>query len=110
MKSQSLDQLREEHLAAARASSAGRSSVTVYGGQAHDLRQTLIALSAGARLHDHESPGEATLQVLTGQVRLSAGEESCEAGAGDHLVIPPVRHGLEAITDTAVLLTVATRA
>jgi len=110
MSQQSLTQLVDEHLAAARTASAGRSAVTVYGGQQHDLRQTLVALSAGARLHDHESPGEATLQVLAGEVRLTAGEETSEARAGDLLVIPPVRHGLEAITDTAVLLTVATRA
>ena len=74
------------------------------------MRQTLIALAAGARLHEHESPGEATLQVLTGQVRLTAGEDTWEGGVGDHLVIPPQRHGLEALTDAAVLLTVATRA
>ena len=110
MKSHSLTRLCEEHLALARDAASGRSAVTVYGGQEHDLRQTLITLVAGAKLHDHESPGEATLQVLTGRVRLVAGDESWDANAGDHLVIPLARHGLEAVSDTAVLLTVATRA
>jgi quercetin dioxygenase-like cupin family protein len=105
-----LTQLSEQHLDTARDAASGRSAVTVYGGQEHDMRQTLIALAAGARLHEHESPGEATLQVLVGRVRLTAGEESWDGGAGDHLVIPPQRHGLEALTDAAVLLTVATRA
>ena len=110
MQSHSLTQLVEEHLAAARGSSAQRSAVTLYGGQAHDMRQTLITLAAGAALHEHESPGEATLQVLRGEVRLIAGEDAWTGGVGDLVAIPPQRHGLEAITDAAVILTVATRA
>jgi quercetin dioxygenase-like cupin family protein len=105
----SLDQLVEEHLAAARESSAGRSSVTVHGGREHHLRQTLIALAGGRSLGEHESPGEATLQVLRGRVRLHAGDDSWDGGAGDFLLIPPQRHDLEAREDAAVLLTVANR-
>ena len=33
-----------------------------------------------------------------------------EGDAGDYLVIPPHRHDLHAVTDAAVLLTVASRA
>ena len=110
MKSHALTQLCEEQLATARSSSAGRSAVTLYGGQEHDMRQTLIALVAGAALHEHDSPGEATLQVLSGEVRLTAGEDTWTGQAGELLAIPPQRHGLEALTDAAVLLTVATRA
>lgn len=105
----SLHLLAEEHLAAAREHTAGRSAHTVYGGQGHVLRQTLIALVAGRRLGEHESPGEATLQVLSGSVRLHAGEDTWDGGAGDHLVIPPARHDLEAVEDSVVLLTVALR-
>jgi len=108
--SQSLTQLGQEHLAAATGSTSGRSAVTIFGGQEHDMRQTLIALVAGKRLHEHESPDEATLQVLQGEVRLTAGADSWSGAAGDHLVIPPERHALEAVTDAVVLLTVATRA
>ena len=68
------------------------------------------ALTAGTVLGEHESPGEATLLVLEGHVTLRAGEEEWEARGGDHVVIPPERHDLAAITDAAVLLTVATRA
>jgi quercetin dioxygenase-like cupin family protein len=107
MDSTSLDALASEHLAAAKEHSAGRSALTVYGGQGHALRQTLIALAAGRRLGEHESPGEATLQVLRGSVRLHAGENTWEGGAGDYVAIPPARHDLEAIEDSAVLLTVA---
>ena len=50
MQTTSLTALVHEHLAAAHAASAGRSAVTVHGGREHDLRQTLIALTAGTRL------------------------------------------------------------
>ena len=51
---------------------AGRAAETVYGGHEHVLRQTLIALTAGAVLSEHENPGEATVQILGGRVRLVA--------------------------------------
>lgn len=110
MQTTSLTALVHEHLAVAHAASAGRSAVTVHGGREHDLRQTLIALAERRSLGEHESPGEATLQVLVGRVRLHAGDETWEGSAGDHVVIPPARHDLAALTDAVVLLTVATRA
>ena len=70
----SLTALARQHLESARAASSGRSAHTVYGGHEHVLRQTLIALRAGASLDEHENPGEATVQVLHGRVRLVAGE------------------------------------
>lgn len=110
MQGESLTRLGEEKLAAARAASSGRAAVTVHGGHEHDLRQTLIALVGGRALGEHESPGEASLLVLSGTVRLTAGEQVWEGGAGDYVVIPPLRHDLHAETDAVVLLTVATRA
>lgn len=109
MESTSLTTLADEHLATARSASAGRSAHTLYGGQAHELRQTLIALAGGRSLGEHESPGEATLQVVRGRVRIHADSETWEGTEGDHVVIPPVRHDLEAVEDSAVLLTVAVR-
>ena len=106
----SLTDLAAEHLATARASEHGRSAVTVYGGQEHDLRHTLIALAQGHALGEHDAPGEATLQVLQGRVRLRAGEQEWEVGQGELLVIPQARHDLVALADSVVLLSVATRA
>jgi quercetin dioxygenase-like cupin family protein len=105
----SLTTLVDEHLAAARTAGSGRSAHTVHGGHEHALRQTVIALTAGSGLAEHNSPGEATLQVLRGRVRFTTGGQSAEVAAGDLLVIPPERHSLDALDDSAVLLTVALR-
>ena len=109
MKGESLTRIGEEQLAKARDAGSGRAAVTVFGGQQHDLRQTLIALVEGRALGEHDAPDEATLQVLSGRVRLHAGEDSWEGADGDYLVIPQTRHDLEAVTDSVVLLTVANR-
>jgi len=102
----SLTALARQHLDTARSSSSGRSAHTVYGGHEYSLRQTLIALTAGSDLDEHESPGEATLQVLHGRVRLTNEKAHWEGSAGDHIVIPDSRHALHALEDSAVLLTV----
>jgi quercetin dioxygenase-like cupin family protein len=105
----SLTTLVDEHLAIAREHGSGRSAVTVHGGREHHLRQTLIALAEGRALGEHDSPGEATLQVLRGRVRLLAGEDAWEGAAGDYVLIPARRHDLTALEDAAVLLTVTNR-
>lgn len=102
----SLTALAREHLETARAATSGRSAHTVYGGHEHSLRQTLLALTAGNGLDDHESPGEATVQVLQGRVRLTNAEAGWEGSAGDHLVVPRTRHALSALEDSVILLTV----
>ncbi|MCE3554092.1 cupin domain-containing protein [Pseudonocardia sp. RS11V-5] len=102
----SLDAVAREQLKSATTSSAGRSAQTVYGGHEHALRQTVVALSAGSALAEHDSPGEATVHVLHGRVRLSAGSTSWEGRRGDLIAVPPDRHTLEALEDSSVLLTV----
>lgn len=91
----------------ARASAGGRSATTLYGGHERTLRQTLIALCGGEELEEHESPGEATLYVVSGRVRLTSGEVEWVGMSGDLLVIPEARHALAAAEDAVVLLTVA---
>ena len=87
-------------------SSAGRSAETVYGGHEHALRQTLIALTSGTVLAEHENPGEATVQVVSGRARVGAGADVWEGRKGDLIIIPPSRHDLRALDDAVILLTV----
>jgi quercetin dioxygenase-like cupin family protein len=107
MRKMSLEALARDRIAAARRASAGRASETVVGGHERVMRQTVIALLAGTRLDEHENPGEASVYVLTGRVILSAGSDSWEARTGDLIEVPPARHSLEALEDSAILLTVA---
>jgi len=103
----SLDAIAREQAKRAAAASSGRSAATVYGGHEHALRQTVLALTAGSALDEHESPGEATIQVLRGRVKLTAGEATWEGRSGDLLVVPDARHALAAVEDAVVLLTVS---
>lgn len=106
----SLDALVREQMARASTTGGGRSADTVYGGHERALRQTILALTAGSTQTEHENPGEATVYVLHGRVRLAAGEASWEGRRGDLLIVPQSRHILQALEDSAVLLTVAKHA
>ncbi len=103
----SLDALATQQLELAAAHGGRPAADTVVGGHERVLRQTVVGMPAGSELGEHENPGEATLYVLRGRVRLSSGEASWEGRAGDLLKIPNARHSLHALKDSAVLLTVA---
>jgi quercetin dioxygenase-like cupin family protein len=107
MQKMSLDALAREHSKRAGSDTTGRSSSTVYGGHERVLRQTLIALVAGRSMAEHENPGEATVFVLQGRVRLVAKDDAWEGRSGDLIIVPDARHSVEAIEDSVILLTVA---
>lgn len=106
MESTSLSSIAEEELKAACGAASGRSARTIHGGHDRSLRETVIALLSGRELSEHESPGEATLQVLRGRVRLISGEDIWEGGVEELVIIPDARHALVALEDAVVLLTV----
>lgn len=109
MDSTSFDDLTEDLLGRARAAHSGRAAHTVFGGTGHLLRQTAIALLAGAGALRAQQPGRGDLHVLHGRVRLSSASRSIEASAGDFVTIPPERHALPALEDAVVLLSVVAR-
>lgn len=103
----SLEALARQQLESAARSGGGYTADTVYGGREKVLRQTVIGMIEGATLAEHDNPGEATVQVLIGRVRLSSGDLSWDARRGDMIFVPDARHSLLALEDSAVLLTVA---
>lgn len=107
MEQLSLSALAEDLLADARSASSGRHARTVHGGHEHALRQTVLGLLAGHSLSEHLGPGEGTLHVLSGRIRLIGPADSWELAAGDFLVIPPVRNSVDALEDSVFLLSVA---
>jgi quercetin dioxygenase-like cupin family protein len=106
MRKLSLDAVAREQLKNATANSNQRSAKTVFGGHEQVLRQSVIALAQGAVMADHLSPGEATLQVLRGRIRLTSGKDSWDARTGDLLHIPADRQSVTALEASVVLLTV----
>ncbi|MEV8313693.1 cupin [Streptomyces sp. NPDC059900] len=95
-----------EHLDMARAAAHGRSAELLL----HDgpLRQSLIVLTTGHELGEHETPAAATLFVLRGRVRLTSAGDDLELGEGEFAPVPHERHGLTALDDSAVILTAVT--
>jgi quercetin dioxygenase-like cupin family protein len=103
----SLPDIGDELLEQARTLDAGRSARTLTPGAGAALKQTLLALVGGTRLEEHDSPGPASLFVLSGDVRLGTSDGGVALTDGQWAAIPDTPHDLAATTDAVVLLTVA---
>ncbi|WP_431840998.1 LuxR family transcriptional regulator [Calidifontibacter indicus] len=101
-----LDELIEQQRSKAAASRDGRSAVSIFGGGGKQLGQVLLTLTAGGCLPDHQNPGDATVQVLEGEVTLSSQQGEARLAARDYAVVPHATHRLDAHVDSVVLLTV----
>ncbi|MEU6393304.1 cupin [Streptomyces sp. NPDC046939] len=98
-----LPALADEHLAAAHRDAHGRSAEVLV--REDPLRQSVIALTEGSALEEHNTPQSATLLVLRGRVRLTAVSGDADLTQNELHAIPQERHGLVALTDAVVLLT-----
>lgn len=72
-----------------------------------DLRIVLMALQAGGRMEEHSASGPCSIHVIEGLVRVHLAGRQTEAGAGSLVAMEPaVRHDVEALKDSAFLLTI----
>jgi quercetin dioxygenase-like cupin family protein len=102
-----LTALGAEMLREAGTLASARTARTLTPGAGSPLKQTVLALRAGAAMQEHVAPGPATLLVLDGEIVLVDGEERHLASRGAWLPIPAGPHRLEATTDAVALITVA---
>ncbi len=71
-----------------------------------DLRIVVIVLAPGARLAEHRAQETASIQVLTGKVRLALTNREVELKQGQCLVLKGgLTHDVEATESAALLLT-----
>lgn len=75
----------------------------------HDgpLRQTVIALTEGAQLAEHNSPPAASIQVIRGSLKVT-GQDPVVLEGGHIEALTHFRHAVEALEDTVFLLTTVT--
>ena len=86
----------------------GSRSPVVLHSQNGESRVVLIALEPEQELRDHEVKEAALLVVADGSVRIEAGSESIDAGAGTVVRFEPQeRHSVAAAGDARVLLVLA---
>ena len=96
----------------ARRSRHGKGTRVLWGGR--HQRVVLIAMTAGTALAEHKSPPAASFQLVEGSARLYSAEPTPDGTLPEWVVdtgqvvrIPDERHGVEALTDCVILLTVS---
>ncbi len=72
------------------------------------MRIVLVVMRGGAKIAQHRSQDTASIHAITGHVRLALPTRTVDLPAGRLLVIAPrLAHDVEAVTDSAFLLTLA---
>lgn len=75
-----------------------------------DFRVVLIVMKSGGRLEKHQTEGRISVHALDGRIRFSTAERSVELAAGQMLMLEhDIPHDVEAVDDSAILLTIAWR-
>lgn len=73
-----------------------------------DLRLVVVALQRGTKMAEHKSDGRIAVQVISGHIRIHAAGRTFDLRAGGLLTLErAVPHDVEAIAESALLLTIA---
>ena len=73
-----------------------------------DFRIALTVMKAGARIEEHKAVGRISVQTVTGHIRMQVPGKLVDLPAGSMLALDrAVPHDVEAIEDSAYLLTMA---
>jgi quercetin dioxygenase-like cupin family protein len=73
-----------------------------------DFRLTLIALKDKSRIEEHHNPGRISVHTVAGHIRMHAAGKSFDLSQGRVLILDrAVRHDVEALEESAFLLTIA---
>jgi len=76
-----------------------------------DLRIVLVVMKAGARIAEHRADETASIHALSGHVRLRLPDKTADLAGGRLLVLERgLKHDVEAVADSAFLLTLGWRA
>jgi len=71
------------------------------------LQLMRLVMAAGQTMPQHEVAGEITIQCLEGSVLITTPGRSSALAAGEMMALPAREpHGLEALTDSSLLVTV----
>jgi quercetin dioxygenase-like cupin family protein len=72
------------------------------------LRIIVSVMKTGARLHEHRTDGAVSIQTIQGHLRLGIGQDAVDLPQGRLVAIEPgMTHELDAIDESAFILTVA---
>ena len=84
----------------------GRNSKTLV--KQPDFRIVLIGLKKGGHLEEHSADARISIYTLSGHVKLQLPEQTVDLPSGHLLVIDrALEHDLEALEDSAILLTIS---
>jgi quercetin dioxygenase-like cupin family protein len=84
----------------------GRDTLTLVRDSGMNL--VLTVLKSGARLNEHKAPGPISVLVLEGRIAFSAHGQRLELGPHGLVTLPAqVPHAVEALEDSAILITIA---
>jgi quercetin dioxygenase-like cupin family protein len=73
-----------------------------------DFRVVLISMERAARLKEHHADGTISIHVLQGAIRLNAQGKTHDLRSSSLFTLAPsIKHDLEALEDSAVLLTIS---